>query len=132
MPIQGAESYSDYILGELDGTPKTPQWAEAITAVPAHTIIRIAREYATVKPAVLYQGYGMQRRAYGEQVVRAGCVLAAITGNVGISGGWASGSGTTSSGTAARSGKSFRLERIPLKRKFQSFFGLRLVFAEKA
>ena len=26
---------------------------------------------------VLYQGYGMQRRAYGEQVVRAGCVLAA-------------------------------------------------------
>ena len=93
MPVQGAESYSDYILGKLDGTPKTPQWAETITAVPAQTIIRIAREYATVKPAVLYQGYGMQRRAYGEQVVRAGCVLAAITGNVGISGGWASGLG---------------------------------------
>jgi anaerobic dimethyl sulfoxide reductase subunit A len=35
----------------------------------------------------------MQRRAYGEQVVRAGCVLAAITGNVGVSGGWASGLG---------------------------------------
>ena len=35
----------------------------------------------------------MQRRAYGEQVVRAGCVLAAITGNVGIPGGWASGLG---------------------------------------
>jgi anaerobic dimethyl sulfoxide reductase subunit A len=33
----------------------------------------------------------MQRRAYGEQAVRAGCVLAAITGNVGIPGGWASG-----------------------------------------
>ncbi len=33
----------------------------------------------------------MQRRAYGEQVVRAGCVLAAMTGNVGKSGGWASG-----------------------------------------
>jgi anaerobic dimethyl sulfoxide reductase subunit A len=40
---------------------------------------------------VLYQGYGMQRRAYGEQVVRAGCVLAAITGNIGVPGGWASG-----------------------------------------
>jgi anaerobic dimethyl sulfoxide reductase subunit A len=60
---------------------------------PAETIARIAREYATLKPAVLYQGYGMQRRAYGEQVVRAGCVLAAITGNFGISGGWASGLG---------------------------------------
>jgi anaerobic dimethyl sulfoxide reductase subunit A len=93
MPIAGAESYSDYLLGKLDGTPKTPEWAEAITAVPAATIARIAREYATVKPAMLYQGYGMQRRAYGEQVVRAGCVLAAITGNVGISGGWASGLG---------------------------------------
>ena len=93
MPVDGAESYSDYIFGTRDGTPKTPQWAEAITAVPAQTIARIAREYATAKPGVLYQGYGMQRRAYGEQVVRAGCVLAAITGNVGISGGWASGLG---------------------------------------
>jgi anaerobic dimethyl sulfoxide reductase subunit A len=93
MPIEGAESYSDYLLGTRDRIPKTPEWAEAITAVPAATIARIAREYATSKPAVLYQGYGMQRRAYGEQVVRAGCVLAAISGNVGIPGGWASGLG---------------------------------------
>ncbi|HSQ02975.1 MAG TPA: molybdopterin-dependent oxidoreductase, partial [Burkholderiales bacterium] len=93
MPIglESAESYADYILGTRDGIPKTPEWAEAITAVPREIIARIAREYATIKPAVLYQGYGMQRRAYGEQVVRAGCVLASITGNVGISGGWASG-----------------------------------------
>jgi hypothetical protein len=34
----------------------------------------------------------MQRRAYGEQAVLAGCVLASITGNVGVPGGWASGS----------------------------------------
>ena len=93
MPVEGAESYRDYILGVRDGLPKTPQWAEPITAVPAGTIARIAREYATSKPAVLYQGYGMQRRAYGEQVVRAGCVLAVITGNVGVPGGWASGLG---------------------------------------
>ncbi len=85
------ESYADYILGTRDGVPKTPEWAEAITTVPRETIVRLAREYGTIKPGVLYQGYGMQRRAYGEQVVRAGCVLAAITGNVGIPGGWASG-----------------------------------------
>jgi anaerobic dimethyl sulfoxide reductase subunit A len=88
---EGEESYKDYILGTRDGTPKTPEWAEAITGVPRETIARIGREYATTKPAVLYQGYGMQRRAYGEQPVRAGCVLAAITGNVGIPGGWAGG-----------------------------------------
>lgn len=87
------ESYTDYLLGRVDGKAKTPAWAEAITAVPEETISRIAHEYASIKPGVLYQGYGMQRRAYGEQVVRAGCVLAAMTGNVGISGGWASGLG---------------------------------------
>ena len=85
------ETYKDYILGTRDGQPKTPEWAEKLTTVPKQDIIRIAREYATAEAAVLYQGYGMQRRAYGEQVVRAGCVLAAITGNVGKSGGWASG-----------------------------------------
>lgn len=93
MPAEakGAETYKDYILGTRDKTPKTPKWAEAITGVPRETIERLAREYATRKPGVLYQGYGMQRRAYGEQVVRAGCVLAALTGNVGVPGGWAGG-----------------------------------------
>jgi anaerobic dimethyl sulfoxide reductase subunit A len=89
--LEKEETFSDYLLGSRDGMPKTPSWAEAITGVPAKTIARIAREYATVKPAVLYQGYGMQRRLYGEQVVRMGCVLPAITGNVGIPGGWAGG-----------------------------------------
>jgi anaerobic dimethyl sulfoxide reductase subunit A len=93
MPAEakGAETYKDYILGTRDKTPKTPKWAEAITGVPRETIERLAREYATRKPGMLYQGYGMQRRAYGEQVVRAGCVLAALTGNVGVPGGWAGG-----------------------------------------
>ena len=90
---EAAESYVDYLFGRRDGVPKTPDWAEPITAVPRDVIARLAREYATARPAVLYQGYGMQRRAYGEQVVRAGCVLAAITGNVGVPGGWASGLG---------------------------------------
>ncbi len=89
--LEKEESFCDYLLGSIDGVPKTPAWAEAITGLPAGTIARIAREYATVKPAVLYQGYGMQRRLYGEQVVRMGCVLPAITGNVGIPGGWAGG-----------------------------------------
>lgn len=88
---ENEESYSDYIMGVHDGIPKTPEWAENICSVQADTIRRIAREYATSKPAVLYQGYGMQRRAYGEQVVIAGCILPAITGNVGIPGGWAGG-----------------------------------------
>jgi anaerobic dimethyl sulfoxide reductase subunit A len=93
------ESYSDYILGKYDGIRKTPEWAEPLTGVPADTITRIARQYGTIKPAMLYQGYGMQRRAYGEQPVRAGCILAAITGNIGIHGGWASGIGLQPGGS---------------------------------
>jgi len=89
--FENEESYSDYILGTHDGIPKTPEWAEQICGIPAETIKRIAIDYATQKPSVLYQGYGMQRRAYGEQVVIAGCALPAITGNVGIPGGWAGG-----------------------------------------
>ncbi len=89
--VKDAETYKDYLLGTRDKVPKTPQWAEGICGVPRDTIARLAREYATRKPGVLYQGYGMQRRAYGEQVVRAGCVLAALSGNVGVPGGWAGG-----------------------------------------
>ncbi len=99
---EAEESYVDYLFGRRDGVPKTPEWAEPITAVPRDVIARLARDYATVKPAVLYQGYGMQRRAYGEQVVRAGCVLAAITGNVGVPGGWASGLGLQAPDGGAR------------------------------
>ena len=69
--VKDAESYKDYVLGVRDRVPKTPQWAEAMTGVPRETTERLAREYATRKPGVLYQGYGMQRRAFGEQVVAA-------------------------------------------------------------
>nr|MBN1228995.1 molybdopterin-dependent oxidoreductase [Anaerolineae bacterium] len=88
---EDAESFKAYILGESDGVPKTPEWAADITGVPAETIARIGREYGTTKPGILYQGYGVQRRAYGEQVVRMGCVLPVLAGNVGIPGGWAGG-----------------------------------------
>jgi anaerobic dimethyl sulfoxide reductase subunit A len=115
---EGAESYKDYILGTRDGIPKTPQWAQAITAVPSQTIVQVARDYATIRPGMLYQGYGMQRRAYGEQVVRAGAVLTALTGNIGISGGWASGLATQAPDggpfwTAFPSGRNPVKTRIP-------------------
>lgn len=93
--IPAGNSYKSYVLGQGDDkTPKTPAWAEGITGVPKETIVRLAREYATMRPGALIQGWGPQRHAYGEQVVRSGTVLAAMTGNVGVKGGWASGQGT--------------------------------------
>ncbi|MGD9264417.1 MAG: molybdopterin-dependent oxidoreductase [Lysobacterales bacterium] len=116
---QDEESYRDYILGIRDGQPKTPEWAEAICGVPREDIARIAREYARAEAAVLYQGYGMQRRAYGEQVVRAGCTLAAITGNVGKPGGWASGIALQTGGGPFWN--FFPIPRNPVRAKIPSF-----------
>jgi len=87
----GFESYKAYLLGTDDGTLKTPVWAEAITRVPAATIVELARAYATHKPAALIAGWGPARTAMGEQYSRAAAVLCAITGNIGIPGGYAGG-----------------------------------------
>lgn len=80
-------SFMAYIMGDADGEPKTPEWASAITGIPVSRIVQLAREMATTKPCAMLQGYGWQRRAYGEQPVRALPILAAMTGNFGISGG---------------------------------------------
>jgi anaerobic dimethyl sulfoxide reductase subunit A len=84
----GFDRYKDYVLGKEDGVAKTPAWAEAITGVPAAVIAGLARDYARMKPAALVAGWGPGRTAYGEQYHRASAVLAAITGNVGIHGGY--------------------------------------------
>lgn len=82
------KSYVDYITGKgADKTAKTPEWASAITLVPAATIETLAREIAAAKPCAIYQGKGPQRRGNGEQTARAICMLAILTGNVGINGG---------------------------------------------
>ncbi|PRR74735.1 Dimethyl sulfoxide reductase DmsA [Moorella humiferrea] len=86
--IPPGNSYKSYVLGlGEDKTPKTPEWAEAITGVPKDTIIKLARQIAGIKPCCLLQGLGWQRHAYGEQPVRGLPVLAAMTGNIGIKGG---------------------------------------------
>lgn len=91
--IPSGESYQSYLLGTADGEPKTPEWAERITGIPAERIRQLGREYGTLKPGALIQGYGPQRHANGEQTARSATVLAALTGNVGIPGSWASGAG---------------------------------------
>lgn len=87
------EDYFSYVLGKTDGVVKTPAWASGITGISEAKIRELALAYATAKPAALIQGYGPQRNRNGEQTVRGGIALACLSGNVGIAGGWAGGSG---------------------------------------
>jgi len=86
--ITAGSSYKEYILGSgPDHTAKTPDWAAAITGIPARRIQSLAREIGTVKPVYITQGWGPQRHAAGEQSARAICMLPILTGNVGVAGG---------------------------------------------
>lgn len=106
-------SYMAYIMGRgPDKTPKTPEWAASITGIPAERIVKLARELATTKPCAMIQGWGMQRRAYGEQPVRGLPILAAMTGNFGVKGG---GTGTRPTGGTNISIGSFPAGENPIK-----------------
>ena len=81
-------SYRSYVLGRgPDATAKNPEWAAAITGVPAGTITRLAREIAAAKPCAITQGWGPQRHSNGENSARAVFTLAALIGQIGVPGG---------------------------------------------
>ena len=58
----GFEKFQKYVTGQEDRIPKTPLWATNITGVPASTITKLAKDYATIKPAALIHGYGPGRQ----------------------------------------------------------------------
>lgn len=45
----GFDKWKDYILGKEDGVPKTPEWQEGESAVPAKDVRALAREWGTKK-----------------------------------------------------------------------------------
>jgi anaerobic selenocysteine-containing dehydrogenase len=49
----GVEKYQAYVMGEEDGVPKTPEWAEPITGVPSGVIKALAEEWASKRTTVV-------------------------------------------------------------------------------
>jgi biotin/methionine sulfoxide reductase len=82
----GADRLIAYVLGEEDGQPKSPEWAEAISGIAASTIRELARRMVEHRTLVTVS-WGLQRTQHGEQPVWMGIALAALLGQVGLPGG---------------------------------------------
>ncbi len=65
----------------------SPEVVEQVTWVPAETIRKLARMYATDKPAVIAQGVPLDHNRNGVQTSRAISILIIITGNLDVQGG---------------------------------------------
>jgi anaerobic selenocysteine-containing dehydrogenase len=64
-----------------------PEWAAPITGIPEKHITALARTYATVKPACIDHGNGLEHAPSSSNAVRAIAILMAVTGNLDRPGG---------------------------------------------
>ena len=80
----GFEKWKAYVLGEEDGVPKTPKWAEEISGVKARDIIALAREWGTKRTTLAAGGRsGMGhpgRAAFGHEWARMMVLLITMQG----------------------------------------------------
>jgi biotin/methionine sulfoxide reductase len=77
----GYDPLRDYILGCKDGCTKTPEWASALSGVPADKIRSVAREIA-LNPSLILVSWSVQRGEHGEQPIWMAVALAAMAGSM--------------------------------------------------
>ncbi len=80
----GFEEWSEYVLGKTDGVPKTCEWAEAESGVPACEIRALAREWGKKKTMLAAGGLGgwggACRASHGIEWSRGMIALATMQG----------------------------------------------------
>lgn len=82
----GLDAFAHYLDGTDDGAKKSPEWAAAITGVPAAKIRDLAR-WAAGQRTLLTTAWALQRAENGEQSFWASVALAALIGDIGLPGG---------------------------------------------
>jgi len=80
------QNFKDYVLGELDGEPKTPEWAAEICGVPPKTIRALARQIASTKRVALLTAWAPARTNNSDSWPQIFMALGAMTGHIGQSG----------------------------------------------
>jgi len=77
----GFDKFKEYVLGKEDGVPKTPEWAEEITAVPSMITKALAREWAFKRTSIAHNlGGGSVRGSYSSEAARLEILLSAMQG----------------------------------------------------
>ena len=107
----GYERFEPYVRGESDGVPKTPEWAAAITGVPADVIVGLARDMARHR-TLLNASWALQRAHHGEQPYWMLVVLACMLGDIGTTGG-GFGFGHCNEGHIGSDGRRFGWAALP-------------------
>ncbi len=81
---EGFDKWKAYVLGEEDGVPRTPEWQEAETGVPARDLRALARAWGTKKTYLAAGGLigfgGACRTATGTDWARGMVYLMAMQG----------------------------------------------------
>ena len=82
----GYDEFERYLLGQSDGEPKTPDWAEWITGIAAVATRELARRMSSCR-TFISSAWALQRQDHGEQPYWATIALASMLGQVGLPGG---------------------------------------------
>lgn len=82
----GWDRFRAYLLGETDGTPKTAEWAGAISGIDPDRIRSLAAEMGRGRTLITVS-WSVQRNDHGEQPYWAAAALAAMLGQLGLPGG---------------------------------------------
>jgi trimethylamine-N-oxide reductase (cytochrome c) len=80
------DKFLPYLMGDTDKTPKTAEWAAAISGIPAATIKDLAKRFAKNR-TMLASGWSIQRQHHGEQAHWMLVTLASMLGQIGLPGG---------------------------------------------
>ena len=82
----GYARFLPYLLGEVDGIPKSPEWAGALCGIEPQTITDLAKRMAQGRTMITV-AWALQRADHGEQPCWMAIVLAAMLGQIGLPGG---------------------------------------------